>query len=121
MLDPGPPFKLTPRTARKPHACDGCHLAGRTEPVILPGHRYLEYTVFADGYTVALGTPPYRITECTSCACAREYAADVGPLAACGTFCCGTEPCALPVGHPAGTDHSCRRDAQDRARELVTA
>jgi hypothetical protein len=110
-----PIVKVIPRTARKPHACDGCHLSGRTMPVILPGHRYLVHRVYADGYVVPVGTVPYELTECTSCAVAREYGADVGPLAACGGFCCGDEPCALPPRH-AG-DHSCRRDAIAASRE----
>lgn len=115
-----PIVKVIPRTARKPHACDGCHLTGRTEAVIAPGHRYLLHRVYADGYSVPLGTAPYELHECTSCAVAREHAADVGPLAACGTYCHGTEPCALPFGH-AGDRHSCRQDASDTAKDLVTA
>lgn len=107
--------KVIPRTANKPHRCESCHLSGRTGPVILPGQRYLVHRVYADGYAVALGTTPYELKECTSCAVAREYGADVGPLGACGTYCCSEEPCALPVRH-AG-DHSCRRDAIDATRE----
>jgi hypothetical protein len=115
-----PITKVIPRTARKGHACEGCHLAGRTGNVIAPGHRYLVHRVYADGYAVAVGTHPYELKECASCAVHRDHGADVGPLAACGTYCHGLDPCALPFGH-GGDRHACRQDAEDAAREKESA
>lgn len=91
------------RTARTGHLCENCGWKS-----ILPRHRYLLHTGFpSDDYVSS--EAPYSVKECVACAIDRDYGADLGPLAACGTYCCGETPCAQPVGHDG--DHSCRRDA----------
>lgn len=114
-------------TARVAHACEGCSVKtvnGVWTTPILPGHRYLLHTAFPgdDGFEEM--DSPFSIRECARCAHARDVDASMLYLI-CGSYCCGTEPCALPfqpVGTPApGHEHVCHRCASERERELATA
>lgn len=102
------------RTARKEHLCEGCHWTAslRGTPTILPGHRYLLHTAFPDGVEI-VADAPYSLKECVACATEREQTNGLLVAGACGTFCCGTIPCALPHPHDGG--HSCRRCAVETA------
>ena len=103
--DPNMTVKV--RTARKAHRCEECH---RT--AIGAGHRYQIHTAFP-GHDVLNPDRPIQLKRCMGCAIERDViAAHTGD--ACGTFCCGTEPCARPFGHTG--DCSCRQDAVDAAR-----
>lgn len=112
------PTTATAQTARKAHDCDSCFLAGRRRRTIRPGHRYLRHVAFPDG-EVNQGPAPVVSRECVGCVGERD---DYEPLlvaGACSSFCCGTEPCALPFqrGAPShnGGEHSCRRCTADQA------
>lgn len=95
------------RTARKPHLCDGCHWTPslRGKPTIALGHRYLLHTAFPDG-EINQSNRPYTNTECVACAADRDGHAPLLDAGACGTFCHGETPCALPFRHDG--DHCCR-------------
>jgi hypothetical protein len=99
------------RTARIPHECDSCWwtLSLRGVPTILPGHRYLLHTAFPGEEGYEEGTRPARLTECAEHAISRTDGIASGEFEICGTYCCGTTPCALPheKGAP-GHDHQCR-------------
>lgn len=110
------------QTARKAHACAACDWRTNpdTPPSIAPGHRYLIHVSFPGDDGHPYGLPPSRDRVCVACAEEADYAAATLVAGACGSFCCGTTPCALPFERGApGHRHSCREDARARAR--VTA
>jgi hypothetical protein len=109
---------ITFRTARIAHLCDTCHWTPslRNVATILPGHRYLLHKAFPGGEGSEEAVHPYTNNECIACALERSYGEDLA-AGACGSFCCGDVPCAKPVHHQG--NHSCRRDAEDVARDLV--
>lgn len=104
-------------TARLAHFCSDCQWRGQQEvPVIAPGHRYLRHVGFP-GEDGVSGDRPWVVRECIACAGERD---DTDPLLvadACGTFCHGTTPCALPFekGSP-DHEHACRECVLERAR-----
>ena len=91
-------------TARKRHRCDEASWTGLH--FIAPGHRYLRHVAFP-GDDVNGSDQPWVFRQCVACAEGREYGASTLTAGACGTFCCGDVPCALPFKHDG--DHSCRR------------
>ena len=105
------------RTARIPHPCDSCHWTPSLRGVatILPGHRYLIHTAFPGDAGHEEGQRPAALKECVACAADRTGDDPIILAVACGAYCCALTPCALPVRH--GGEHSCRRCAEDRARD----
>jgi len=108
-------------TARVAHYCSGCqwHAIEGETPVIQPGHRYLRHVAFP-GEDAVSGDRPWVLRECVGCACEKDDTAylDAG---ACGTWCCGTTPCALPIeGGAPGHDHACR-DCAGRREQVSMA
>jgi hypothetical protein len=109
-------------TARTAHPCENCWRVPslRDTMNILPGHRYLLHTAFPgdDGFDAL--ERPFSVRECASCAVERDdYNASKYEI--CGTYCCSTEPCALPferAGAGYGHDHVCKRCMNDR-REMA--
>lgn len=90
---------LSARTARKAHHCADGH--GCT---IRPGHRYVRWVAFPGHDAATTGRPVVR-EQCIGHAMERDEDAD-WVAAACGSYCCSVEPCALPASHRG--DHSCR-------------
>lgn len=105
-------------TARIPRLCYDCQWnapEGDTE-VIQPGHRYLKHTTFPGDPGWEEGTRPVVQFQCIACACQTDDSAYLD-ADACGTWCCGTTPCALPIGKGApGHEHSCRQCVREVAR-----
>ena len=88
------------RTARVERRCGTCR------GLIRPGDRYLRHVAFPG--EVITGRRPWVAAECVSCACTLD---DTAPViaGACGSYCCGAEPCALPAQHwRRRADHRCR-------------
>lgn len=109
-------------TARTAHFCSGCQMHAREYdvPVIAPGHRYLRHVGFPGDEGVS-GDRPWVLRECVACASEREETDLLLVAKACGTFCHGTTPCALPFERGApGHQHSCRVCVVEQA-ESVTA
>ena len=95
------------RTARIAHSCERCNsFTSNDAPAIAPGHRYLRHTAFPDGGEINASDRPFSATECVACLSERDETAPLLVAGACATFCHGTLPCALPLGHSG--DHSCR-------------
>lgn len=97
-------------TARVGHYCFSCQwraLEGDL-PVIAPGHRYLRQTAFPGEPGYEEGAGPAALNQCIACSVGVDDHAWVG-AGACGTWCCGTTPCALPFAQGApGHEHRCR-------------
>lgn len=87
------------RTARIKHKCEDCR-----RWTIAPGHRYEIHTVFP-GHDVVCPDRPISLKRCIACAAASGVE-NVHAASACGTYCHGLIPCALPFGHVG--DCSCR-------------
>jgi hypothetical protein len=104
-------------TARRPYECDTCYWTASLRGVatILPGHRYLLHTAFPGDPGFEEGERPARNKECIACAGERDLA-DQLVAGACGTFCHGTTPCALPIGQGSPShEHSCKKCAIEAA------
>ena len=97
-------------TARVGHYCFSCQWRAveGDPPAIAPGHRYLRQVAFPGDEGLEEGTRPAVLNQCIRCVCEADFTANID-AGACGTFCCGTTPCALPAqkGAP-GHDHQCR-------------
>ncbi|GAA0550051.1 hypothetical protein GCM10010172_35140 [Paractinoplanes ferrugineus] len=107
----------TALTARKPHYCYSCQwraVKGDT-PIIAPGHRYFRQVAFPGDEGHEQGTQPAVLNQCIGCACEIDDGAHL-QAGACGTWCCGTTPCALPFekGSP-GHEHQCRKCVREAA------
>lgn len=98
---------VLPRTARREHRCTRCR---RRIPT---GHRYLRHTVFPDDAAANSTGRPFAEKECVACSAEREGDDPLLVAGAHGSFCHGTNPCALPARH-AG-DCSCQ-DCPERVR-----
>jgi hypothetical protein len=101
------------RTARKPFYCSKCQWRATEDdtPVIAPGHRYLRHVGFP-GEDGVSGERPWVLRECVACAVETDDAAHLD-AGACGSYCHGTTPCALPFqkGAP-GHECQCRECAR---------
>jgi hypothetical protein len=110
-------------TARAAHYCSGCQMHATLDetPAIQPGHRYLRHVGFPGDDGVS-GERPWVLRECIACAGEREESDPLIIARACGTYCHGTTPCALPF-QPAGVQehqHACRECVRYRGDLVLT-
>jgi hypothetical protein len=90
-------------TARTTHVCASCP-PGPGRRQIAAGHRYLRHTELPP--RAAADRRPVTVKQCVACAASIDTYAPIA-AGACGSFCHGEVPCALPFGH-AGNAHHCR-------------
>lgn len=106
-------------TARRAHACTTCNWYGGGKS-IAAGHRYLRHVGFPGDEGVN-GDRPWVLRECIACATDTD---DFAPVehGACGAYCCGTTPCALPFQPPGKPEHvhSCQKCVPARVTAAVS-